>query len=963
MKVMKKGLLGLLVLAILIMLLPESGQAKEKTVIKIGYDANSHFIREKDGEFYGYGVEYLEKISEYTDWEYDYVKVENWEASFNKLRNNEIDLICTAHYTEERAQEFLYSDIPFGYETTLLYANKDSDISYQEYTALDGCKVGLLEESYSAEDFRNFALDMQIDYEPVCFLSKATMLQALENNEIDFMAIGSRYGTSDLHLIDRLEVNAFYCISNQSKPHLIEEVENVIQQIMFDDPIFEGKLNEKYFGHSSLSHTPPYTKEEMAFIENLGPVKVKMLMNQRPSWYEENGEIQGIWAEYLRLISEKTGIIFQMEAGVFDEESESVYADLLSQDYIVLRTSKSMEHSNAEGILQSSPLMDVDIVYIKRKEAFVNENINEGVIALTAELAYVEPMLQEYHPTYRFEYYDDSASCLEAVMNSKASMAIATSLRAGYLMQKPEYAENLTQVPGIEFNNHIHIAANEDQEQLINIINKAITHISQDEKEEIITKELLLHHYVLGFDDIWYQSWKWIVGIICLVCIFLVAYSLMTKKIAKLQIQKKEFELLQKKLQLDELTGLYNRTYFYEMAKEMLKDSQEEMCIVAMDICHFKMVNELYGIHAGDALLQEIAGFLKELENKHPMISARFMADHYYICMPKKVFEEGIFPKRFKTSLEGVDVHVVYGVFWVDKNEETPVNVMCDRAGIAVHGKSYAYTEYIYFYDHEEHKRLVLEQELEKEMEKALAEKQFYIVIQPKYDPNMECIVGGETLVRWQHPIKGFMSPGDFIPVFEKNGFIIQLDYFVWEETCRLISKRKQEGKKNVPISVNVSRAHFYGSELKNKLNELVEKYDLDTKDLELEITESLCGEGVDEIYSMIHELREIGFKIAMDDFGSGYSSLNMLKEMHLDILKMDLKFLEGEGEKSHLILKSLIEMAQAMELEVVVEGVEELEQVEFLSQFEGCILQGYYYSRPIAVEEFEKKLEENIKM
>ena len=125
---------------------------------------------------------------------------------------------------------------------------------------------------------------------------------------------------------------------------------------------------------------------------------------------------------------------------------------------------------------------------------------------------------------------------------------------------------------------------------------------------------------------------------------------------------------------------------------------------------------------------------------------------------------------------------------------------MCDRAGLAVHGKSYAYTEYIHFYDHKEHKQLMLEQELEKEMEKALAERQFYIVIQPKYDPNTESIVGGETLVRWQHPIKGFMSPGDFIPIFEKNGFIIQLDYFVWEETCRLISKRKKEGKKNVPI-------------------------------------------------------------------------------------------------------------------------------------------------------------------
>lgn len=962
MKVMKKGLLGLFVLVILIMLLPESGQAEEK-VIKIGYDANSHFILEEDGEFYGYGVEYLEKISEYTGWEYEYVKVENWKVAFDKLRNNDIDLICTAHYTEERAQEFIYSDIPFGYESTLLYTNENSDISYQEYSAFNGCKVGLLTESYSAEDFINYATQNNVEYDPVYYSSKAEMCQAVENNEIDLMAIGSRYGTADLQLVDRLAVNAFYCISNPTQKLLIEEIENILQQIMFDDPVFEGKLNQKYFGHDALSHTPPYTEEELSFIENLGTVKVKMLLNQKPSWYEEDGKIEGIWAEYLNVISEKSGIKFEMENGIYDEESENIYEELLAQNYLVLRTSKSMEHNNTEGMLLSSPLMDIEIAYIERQKSFVNDDFSEKVIAVASELAYVEPLLLAENPTYQFEYYSDSESCLEAVKEQKASMAIVTALRASYLMQKPEYVDKLIQVPGVDYNNQIHIVANENQEQLISIINKAIRHISQEEKEEIIAKELLMNSYELGFDDVWYQSWEWIVGIICLVVILLIVYSIMTQKIAGLRIEKKEYELLQKKTQLDEVTGLYNRTYFYEMAKEMLDNAQEEMCIVVMDICHFKIVNELYGIHAGDTLLQEIAVYFKEFEAKHPMITARFMADHYYICMPKRVFEEGILPKSFKTSLEGVDVHVVYGVFWVDKNEETPINVMCDRAGLAVHGKSFAYTEYIHFYDHKEHKQLMLEQELEKEMEKALKERQFYIVIQPKYDPNTESIVGGETLVRWQHPIKGFMSPGDFIPIFEKNGFIIQLDYFVWEETCRLISKRKKEGKKNVPISVNVSRAHFYGCELMNKLQKLVTKYELDTKDLELEITESLCGEGADEIYSKIHELREHGFKIAMDDFGSGYSSLNMLKEMHLDILKMDLKFLEGDGEKSHLILKSLIEMAQAMELKVVVEGVEELEQVEFLSQFKGCILQGYYYSRPIKIEEFEEKLEESIKM
>ena len=344
------------------------------------------------------------------------------------------------------------------------------------------------------------------------------------------------------------------------------------------------------------------------------------------------------------------------------------------------------------------------------------------------------------------------------------------------------------------------------------------------------------------------------------------------------------------------------------------------------------------------------------------MIPSRFMADHYYMCMPKSEFDQIDFPKSFKTFLEDMDIRVVYGVFLVEDHKEMPINVMCDRAFLAAHDKNYKYVEYIHFYNDREHQQMLEEQSIENEMEKALEERQFYIVVQPKYDPVTEKIVGGETLVRWQHPQKGIISPGVFIKVFEKDGFIIQLDYFVWEETCRLQAELKQKGIQTVPISINVSRAHFYGSELLNKLRELIQKYNLETTDIELEITESICGDDSENIYELIRELREDGFKIAMDDFGSGYSSLNMLKEMPLDIIKMDLKFMDGDETKSRLILKALIEMAQTMDLKIVVEGVEILSQVEFLRQFEGCYLQGYYFSRPVVTEVFEEILEENKK-
>ncbi len=939
--------------------------------IRVGYDQNSHFIQENNGEFYGYGVEYLNKISEYTNWNYEYINVTSWSDTFEKLRNGDIDLICTAHYTDDHAAEFLYSDIPFGYETTLLYTNPDSDISYQDHDAISGSKIGLLLESYSSVDFVQHAQEHGLEYEPVYFERKNDMRAALENGEIDLFAIGSRYGTSDLKLVERLGANAFYCITNQENPDLIHEIEAVLQQIMFDSPSFEGDLNSKYFGHDSLSHSPLYTKEELAFIENLDTVKVKILLDQRPSCYEENGKLQGIWPEYLKLISEKSGITFEIENGKFDENADITYDELMKENYVFLRTSSAMNHSNASGIITSSPLMDIEISYIKLQEEFIKNDSTGNVIALTQDLSYVEPLLLTENEEYEFVYYDDSESCLNAVLKKKADMAIQSSFRASYLMQKPAYADKLTQITGHNYNNQIHLVAAENQEMLITIFNKAISHISEEEKTAIVSRELLLHPYVFGFSDVWYQSWEWFVLIIIALIVTLCIYTALTHRMTKLKIEKNEHEMLRRmeqnendmlrhRLQLDELTALYNRTYFFEIAQEMINTSNEEMCIVTMNIHNFKIVNELHGMPAGDRLLFEIAAYLKALDDKYHIIPARFMSDHYYMCMPKKVFDEIHFPKTYKTFLEDMDIRVVYGVFLVEAQTTMPVNIMCDRALLATHEKKQNYVEYIHFYNDAEHKQILEEREIENNMEKALAEQQFYIVIQPKFNPTTNKIVGGETLVRWKHPEKGIISPGLFIKVFEKNGFIIQLDYFVWEETCKFLSHRKQNNLPYVPISINVSRAHFYGHELMHKLIGLIKQYNLEPRDLELEITESICGEDPEVIYNRIRQFQYLGFRIAMDDFGSGYSSLNMLKEMPLDILKMDLKFLDGDQEKGRLILKALIHMAQAIELKVVVEGVETDSQVEFLAQFTDCSCQGYYFSRPIMTDEFEAMLEKH---
>ena len=928
----------------------------DEKIIRVGYDTNSNFIKNDGKDYYGYGVEYLEKIAEYTGWKYEYVQDESWHESLDKLRNGEIDLLCTVHYTNERAEEFAFSSIPLGYESSLLYAMPDSPISYQNFEAMQGARIGLLRESYSVQDFIPYAEKMGIQFEEVYFDRENDMLEALESGSIDMMVVGSRYANPELKLVDTSGANAFYCVSPKENQALVEEIETTIQQIMFDNPTFEGELNKKFFSQSQITSVPLYTKEEMAYIESLGTIKIKLIQDQRPSCYIENGETKGIWAEVIKLLAQKSGVDFVLEGAEEDGYSYEAYKSFLEDGYLLLRTQKALEHmSDLEGVVVSNAIANVSLSYVKRQEAFVENNYTTHAIAISQDLSYLESMFLEENADHEIKYYSDVKSCLEALVNKEVCFVVQNSYRVSYLMQKPEYADKLVVVSGANHGSDVCIVAKEDQEMLVQIINKAIRQISNQEISEIVERELLMNPYPLENEDFLYEYWEWILIISIIVVLAFVIYTLLTQKMAKYKVEKKEYELLQKKIQLDEITGLYNRTYFFELAKELIDKTNEDIYLVTMDICNFKVVNELYGMNVGDELLKELARQLRKLCTDCEMIAARFMADHYYICISKRDFERIDFPRSFKTFLEDIDVKVIYGVYVVDPENEMPVNVMCDRAFVAVHDKTYGYVDYIHFYNDAEHKQIMLEKEIESDMERALEERQFYIVVQPKYNPISGDIVGGETLVRWQHPKKGIVSPGIFIPVFEKNGFITQLDYYVWEETCRLIAKMKAEGIKTVPISINVSRAHFYGNELNQRLLNLIEKYGLKTSDIELEITESICGDAPDAIYEKIRELQNLGFKIAMDDFGSGYSSLNMLKEMPLDIIKMDLKFLDGEQEKGRKILKALIDMAHTLDLKVVVEGVEILSQVEFLRQFEDCILQGYYYSRPVVAEAFEE--------
>ena len=410
----------------------------------------------------------------------------------------------------------------------------------------------------------------------------------------------------------------------------------------------------------------------------------------------------------------------------------------------------------------------------------------------------------------------------------------------------------------------------------------------------------------------------------------------------------------------DELTGIYNKQAFYAKTKEMLLDNPDKnFDLLRINIERFKVLNDLFGESTGDKLLRYIGKFLKEI-NLPLCVSGRLYADNFVVCYEAGKGDSRRMINTLQMVADSFAINnrtiLSFGLYRID-DKTLPVSVMCDRANMALWKAKGNFKNPYCEYDEKMRQQVLKEQKIINAMERAIQNKEFTLYLQPKYDIEKGTIIGAEALVRWISLENGFISPGDFIPVFENNGFVYEVDKFIWEESCRYLRKWLDEGREVHPISVNVSRIDLYTPKLVQHLVNLREKYQLPSQYLELEITESAYTEDPEQIITITRQLREAGFVILMDDFGTGYSSLNMLKDIQIDVLKLDMGFLKSSdySAKGGNILTAILKMAESLKMQTIAEGVETKEQVEFLKSI-GCkYVQGFYYSKPLPVDEFEK--------
>ena len=410
----------------------------------------------------------------------------------------------------------------------------------------------------------------------------------------------------------------------------------------------------------------------------------------------------------------------------------------------------------------------------------------------------------------------------------------------------------------------------------------------------------------------------------------------------------------------DSLTGLYTKEYLYYRVYERIKDNPGKIFYVSyMDIDNFKMVNDVFGREFGDFVLRSLADSLRE--NLPPdSLYGRLAGDCFGLFFTQESFDPikaSRLMSRFKVKSGTIEHHLVIhqGVYKVT-GQDLDVSAMFDRAHIAQLTIKNEYKKHLAMYDDSMREQMLWEQHISAQLPEALALKQICPYLQAMVDTTGR-VIGCEALVRWIHPVDGFLPPNRFVPTFEKNGMIADVDRFMWRSACEALARWKSMGNDDLFISINISPKDFYFMDVFAELKGIVEEYGVDPGRLRIEITESTMMTDSEKRIGILQKLRSAGFLVEMDDFGSGYSSLNMLKDMPVDVLKIDMVFLNETKDsiKSQTILHNILNMSNDLGILPLTEGVETEKQYRMLSGM-GCkMFQGYYFAKPMPVQQFEE--------
>lgn len=418
-------------------------------------------------------------------------------------------------------------------------------------------------------------------------------------------------------------------------------------------------------------------------------------------------------------------------------------------------------------------------------------------------------------------------------------------------------------------------------------------------------------------------------------------------------------------LKVDEISHLMSFTRFMQKADKLLTKTNERYVLISVNMVRFRYINYLYGPEIGNKILGLFGATVLSSIDKKKEYATRQASDRFLVLLRYRHNEDfeitmANFYKKFEVAAKtycSFEIIIHCGVYVMKKNEN--IHRALEKA---THALSYAddyYQPQFVFYTHTMNEEIEQARMIDQEFSTALKERQFAAYYQPKVDIVSGLVLGAEALVRWHHPIKGLLTPGQFLPRLEKNGMIKQIDLYMLDTVCQDIRRNLDEGRLVVPVSINFSATQLYDQDLLRKIKDIIDPYHIPHYLIEIEITEGVAVKATHEVKNLLRDLKAYGLRICIDDFGTGYSSLAVLCDIDADVLKLDRSFLEKNDnlERQRAVLRATVDLAKDIGMSVVFEGVENQEQLAMMKEIDGTIAQGYLFSRPISASDYEQFL------
>nr|WP_252198483.1 EAL domain-containing protein [Clostridium sp. MCC353] len=914
--------------------------------VRVGYiQIPGYFERNESGDYFGYGYDFLKEISQYTGWEYEFIEA-TWEECQTMLENGELDMLGPMIRDPERMDRFDFSNQEIGTTYLQILTGEETDsYAFEDYENFDGKKAGALSGCYGKEKLEEYEGLHGFELDLVYYKTQEELNQALKAHEIDLLfSIGLRK-PKDQKVVAAFGSSHYYLAVTKGNSQILNGLNEALDRIYYLNPEFQTDIYRKHYNRNKEGF-PVFNREEQEYIKEHPVLKVAYDPFWDPLEYydAEQGTMKGITRDLFDMIAEFSGMQFEFVKA----EDYSNALSLLRDGNVDIITAFANDYNWAEKkhVKISSVYMELPMTLVSKTGI---NSMDEQVIAVPDQYyaSYQIPLWNRETEIITFKTVEE---CLKAVRNGEADAACINLYSANQWLQKDAYY-NLKTTGLNDFSLPLSIAVSPNTDRLLlDIINKCIFYVSQDEWNEIVAvntmkpetitaRELLRHNpeallLVIGGP---------LVLIILCLGVITIQKSRANKKITRL-------------LYIDSVTGHGNYNKFMLDMKKRLPLAEFKNALIYVDINNFKYINDAFGYETGNEMLKVFSNIIQSAIGQDDLFS-RIFADNFILLVrfkDKNSLERLVNKIRNDAQHFMDELGVVYrltvscGVYIVD-SDLTSVDKLVNRSRYANEkAKLQGGQAIVYYYD-DLLSSMMREKELEAMMEKALQENQFIPYYQAQYYAADGRLAGAEALVRWFHPDRGMIQPGEFIPLFEKNGFIVKVDLAMFNNVCRQMRVWMDQGIEICPIACNFSRLHLYDEGFPNQLRNIADSYGIPPSLLTVEITENVAMQNMDVFIACTAKLKEYGFGISIDDFGTGYSSLGVLQRLEIDELKLDQIFQRGGSvtDKDKILIELIIEAAHKLNLRVVCEGVETQEQVLYMKRI-GCdIIQGYFYSKP----------------